>query len=131
MLGTNLFIRLRGEPRARDFRWSSLLTFLVLLGVLLLPLALGQDAGTDADGAQTPPNAFGLEVDPKQSALEPVAPVAKAQIGLLYYTLWLSIIVIVGVGGTILPFSASAVEPGTTPFPSRVTVTLPSNLGSF
>jgi cytochrome c oxidase subunit II len=102
MLGTNLFIRLRGEPRARDFRWSSLLTFLVLLGVLLLPLALGQDAGTDADGAQTPPNAFGLEVDPKQSALEPVAPVAKAQIGLLYYTLWLSIIVIVGVGGTIL-----------------------------
>jgi cytochrome c oxidase subunit II len=79
-------------------RWLSLVSFLVVLAVVS-SLALAQDAGSSS---QVVPNAFGLEVDPKQSALEPVAPVAKAQIGLLYYTLWLSIIVIVGVGGAIL-----------------------------
>jgi cytochrome c oxidase subunit II len=70
---------------------------IVLVAVLFFCAALAQDANS----AQIPPNAFGLEVDPGQSTLEPVAPVAKAQIGLLYYTLWLSLIVIIGVGGAL------------------------------
>jgi cytochrome c oxidase subunit II len=80
------------EPRTRR-----LITAFILLGVLLFSFGLAQDTTTQAT-----PNAFGLEVDPNQSTLEPVTPVARAQIGLLYYTLWLSIIVIVGVGGAIL-----------------------------
>jgi cytochrome c oxidase subunit II len=82
-------------------RLLRLLSGLLLVSVLLSSLALSQDAGT-ASGSQLTPNAFGLEVDQNQSALEPVAPVAKAQISLLYYTLWLSLIVIVGVGGALL-----------------------------
>jgi cytochrome c oxidase subunit II len=79
-------------------RVSGYIACLFLMGVLLGALTLAQDANS----AQTPPNAFGLQVDPHQSALEPVAPVAKAQISLLYYTLWLSLIVIVGVGGALI-----------------------------
>ncbi|MGL4611086.1 MAG: cytochrome c oxidase subunit II [Trueperaceae bacterium] len=66
---------------------------------LVLPLTFAQDTG--GAGGAAPSNALGLEVDPGQSALEPVAPIAKAQIGLFYYTLWLSLLVIIGVGGFI------------------------------
>ncbi len=73
------------------------LLFITVCVVLLFSFAVAQDAGTGA-----PPNAFGLEVDQSKSTLEPVTPIAKAQISLLYYTLWLSLIVIVGVGGALL-----------------------------
>jgi cytochrome c oxidase subunit 2 len=71
---------------------------MLLVGLLVFSFGLAQDAGTDADEAQTPPNAFGLEVDTNQSALEPVTPVAKQQIWLMNYTLWLGAIVCAGVG---------------------------------
>lgn len=73
------------------------LLFITVCVVLLFSFAVAQDAGTQAS-----PNAFGLEVDQSKSTLEPVTPIAKAQISLLYYTLWLSLIVIVGVGGALL-----------------------------
>jgi cytochrome c oxidase subunit II len=74
---------------AKTLPW---VTVFIFLSVVLLSFAFGQDAT----------NALGLPVDSNQSALEPVAPVAKAQLSLLYYTLWLSVIVIVGVGGALI-----------------------------
>jgi cytochrome c oxidase subunit II len=110
-LGTKSAIRIQGKfiqgelirgsliPSDLTLKWSSLVTFIILLAVLALPLVSAQDAG---NSSQLTPNAFGLEVDQNQSALEPVAPVAKAQISLLYYTLWLSLIVMGGVGGALV-----------------------------
>ncbi len=78
-----------GETRSKNLVWIKVF---ILLSLSIFSFALGQDAN----------NALGLPVDRTQSALEPVTPVAKQQVWLLYYTLWLSVIVMVGVGGALL-----------------------------
>jgi cytochrome c oxidase subunit II len=44
----------------------------------------------------------GCVQDSPQSALHPIGPIAQEQYGLMIYTLWLSAIVILGVGGVLL-----------------------------
>jgi cytochrome c oxidase subunit II len=81
--------------------WSVTLTRLLVglffSAVLVGSYALAQDTATP-NAAQLTPNAFGLEVDAGQSALEPVTPVAKQQIWLMQYSLWMSVIVCAAVG---------------------------------
>ena len=66
-------------PKRSWFRLSSLGLF------FLLPLLLG-----------------GCAYDTVQSALDPQGPIASQQISLFTYTMWLSVIVLVGVGGVML-----------------------------
>jgi cytochrome c oxidase subunit II len=98
-LGTKLASRIGGNPLL-GLRLVMLIVWLAV-SFLAVSFVVAQDA-SQTTPSQLTPNAFGLPVDANQSALEPVAPVAKAQLSLLYYTLWLSLIVIVGVGGALL-----------------------------
>ena len=75
-------VKVLEEENVPKLRWSRLRMWgLLLMGILLLS---------------------GCELSGHQSTFDAAAPIARQQMSLLYYTFWLSLIVMVGVGGALI-----------------------------